>query len=87
MSIYLYILSQQKMATNIDPLWLWEKCPMRTIYVLRSGGNYFIDGIYWGDDEEGVILYLRAKSVSPDDITKALAQVAQTGEYLIQQEE
>ena len=60
---------------------------MRTIHVLRSAHDYFIDGIYWGDDEEGVILYLRAKGVSPDDITKALAKVAQAGRYLIQQEE
>ena len=60
---------------------------MRTIHVLRSGRNYFIDGIYWGDDEEGVILYLRAKGVSPDDITKALAEVAQARRYLIKQEE
>ena len=60
---------------------------MRTIHILRTRRNYFIDGIYWGDDEEGVILYLRAKGVSPDDITKALAAVAQAGRYLIQQEE
>ena len=60
---------------------------MRTIHVLRSGRNYFIDGIFWGDDEEGVILYLRAQGVSPDDITKALAAVAQAGRYLIQHEE
>ena len=60
---------------------------MRTIHVLRSGRNYFIDGIYWGDDEEGVILYLRAKGVSPDEITQALAGVAQAGRYLIQQRE
>jgi hypothetical protein len=60
---------------------------MRTIHVLRSGRNYFIDGIFWGDDEEGVILYLRAKGVSPNDITKALEEVAQTGDSLIQQEE
>jgi hypothetical protein len=60
---------------------------MRTIHVLRAGRSYFIDGIFWGDDEEGVILYLRAKRVSPDDITKALAEVAQAGRYLIQQEE
>jgi hypothetical protein len=46
-----------------------------------------IDGIYWGDDEEGVILYLKAKGVSPDDITKALAAVAQAGSHLIQQED
>ena len=60
---------------------------MRTIHVLRSARNYFIDGIVWGDDEEGVILYLQAKGVSPDDITKALAAVAQAGRYLIQYEE
>jgi hypothetical protein len=60
---------------------------MRTIHVLRSGRNYFIDGIFWGDDEEGVILYLKAKSVSPDEITKALAAVAQAGRYLIQHED
>ena len=59
---------------------------MRTIHVMRSGRNYFIDGIYWGDDEEGVILYLRAKGVSSDEITKALAAVAQAGRYLIQEE-
>ena len=60
---------------------------MRTIHILRSGRNYFIDGIFWGDDEEGVILYLRSKGVSSDDITKALAAVAQAGRYLIEQEE
>jgi len=60
---------------------------MRTIHVLRAGRNYFIDGIFWGDDEEGVIGYLKAKGVSPDEITKALAGVAQVGRYLIQQEE
>jgi hypothetical protein len=32
---------------------------MRTIHVLRSARHYCIDGIYWRDDEEGVILYLR----------------------------
>ena len=60
---------------------------MRTIHVLRAARNYFIDGIFWGDDEEGVIVYLKAKGVSPDEITKALAGVAQVGRYLIQQEE
>jgi len=59
---------------------------MRTIHVLRSARNYFIDGIYWGDDEEGVMMYLRTKGVSPDDITKALAGVAQAGRYLIEYE-
>jgi len=60
---------------------------MRTIHVLRSGRNYFIDGIFWGDDEEGVILYLRAKGIAPDAITQALAGVAQAGGAIIQEEE
>jgi len=59
---------------------------MRTIHVYQSGRDYFIDGIYWGDDEDGVMMYLRAKGVAPDEITKALAGVAQTGGYLIQEE-
>ena len=59
---------------------------MHTIHVMRSGRSYFIDGIFWGDYEEGVIMYLRAKGVVPDDIAKALAGVAQTGGYLIQEE-
>ena len=60
---------------------------MRTIHVLQAGPDYFIDGIFWGDDAEGVMLYLRAKGVSPDEIAKALAGVAQVGRYLILQED
>ena len=59
---------------------------MRTIQVYRAARDYFVDGIYWGDDEEGVMLYLRAKGVLPDAITKALEQVAQGGTALLQQE-
>ena len=59
---------------------------MRTIHVYRAAHKYFVDGIYWGDDEEGVMIYLRAKGVLPDAITKALEQVAQEGTTLIQQE-
>jgi len=59
---------------------------MLSIHVSRSARDYFVDGIYWGDDEEGVILYLRAKGVPPDDITKALEQIAQEGTSLIQHE-
>jgi hypothetical protein len=64
-----------------------EGQPMRTIHVSQAGRHYFIDGIYWDDDEEGVMLYLQTKGISPDDIAKALAGVAQVGGYLIQQEE
>jgi hypothetical protein len=59
---------------------------MRTIHVSQAGRNYFIDGIYWGDDAEDVMLYLRAQGIVADEITKALAGVAQTGGYLIAQE-
>jgi hypothetical protein len=33
---------------------------MRTIHVLRSTRSYCIDGISWGDEEEGVMISLRA---------------------------
>lgn len=59
---------------------------MRTIHVYRAARDYFVDGIYWGDDEEGVMIYLRAKGVLPEAITKALKQVAQEETSLIQQE-
>jgi hypothetical protein len=59
---------------------------MRTIHVSQAGRNYFIDGIYWGDDAEDVMRYLRAQGIVADEITKALAGVAQTGGYLIAQE-
>ena len=39
---------------------------MRTIHVYRAARDYFVDGIYWGDDEEGVLMSLRARSVSLD---------------------
>ena len=75
------------MIKKYDPLYRWEERPMRTIHVLRSGRNYFIDGIFWGDDEEGVMLYLSAKGIAPDAITQALAGVAQVGGAIIQEED
>jgi len=59
---------------------------MRTIHVYRAARNYFVDGIYWGDDAEGVRFYLEVTGVLPDQITRALAQVAQEGTSLIQQQ-
>ena len=59
---------------------------MRTIHIYRAARDYFVDGIYWGDDEEGVLLYLQAKGVLPEEIAKAFDQVAQKGTALIQQE-
>jgi hypothetical protein len=60
--------------------------PVRTIHVSRAAREYFVDGIYWGDDEEGVRFYLDVSGVPPDQITKALAQVAQEGTSIIQQQ-
>ena len=59
--------------------------PMRTIHVYRAARNYFVDGIYWGDDEEGVKFYLEVTGVPSDEITKALEEIAQERTSLIQQ--
>jgi len=59
---------------------------MRTIHVYRAAREYFVDGIYWGDDAEGVRFYLRVTGVPPDEITKALEQIEQEGTSMIQQE-
>jgi len=58
---------------------------MRTIHIYRAARNYFVDGIYWGDDEEGVKFYLEVTGVPPDEITKALEEIAQEGASMIQQ--
>jgi hypothetical protein len=60
---------------------------MRTIHVSQAGRDYFIDGIFWGDDAEGVRLYLSATGIAPDAVAKALAGVAQDGGYLLQHED
>ena len=57
---------------------------MRTIHVYRAAHNYFVDGIYWGDDAEGVRFYLQVTGVPPEEITKALEQVAQEGTYTVE---
>jgi hypothetical protein len=60
-----------------------KEVPLRTIHVYRAAREYFVDGIYWGDDAEGVRFYLRVTGVPPDAITKALEQVEQEGTSLI----
>ena len=63
-----------------------KEIPLRTIHVYRAARNYFVDGIYWGDDEEGVKFYLEVTGVPSDEITKALEEIAQEGTSLIQQQ-
>jgi hypothetical protein len=57
---------------------------MRTIHVYRAAHTYFVDGIYWGDDAAGVKFYLQVTGVPPEEITKALEQVAQEGTYTVE---
>ena len=76
----------QKPPKILVPSGYGRELPMRTIHVLRSGRNYFIDGIYWGDDEEGVMMYLKSKGVAVENITKVLDAVAREGTYTVQQE-
>ena len=59
---------------------------MLTVSLVQSGLNYFVDGIHFGEDEEGIILYLRAKGIPPEHITKVLEALAREGTYTIQQE-
>ena len=44
---------------------------MRTIHVYRAARDYFVDGIYWGDEEEGVKFSLAVTGVPSEEITKA----------------
>jgi hypothetical protein len=59
---------------------------MRTIHVYRAAREYCVDGIYWGDDAEGVLRSLRTKGVPPDAITQAVDQIEPQGISLIPQE-
>ena len=52
---------------------------MRTIHVYRAARNYFVDGIYWGDDEEGVKFYLEVTGVPPDEIAQEGASMIHQG--------
>jgi len=57
---------------------------MPTIHVYRAAHTYFVDGIYWGDEVEGVRFYLQVTGVPPEEITKALEQVEQEGTYTVE---
>jgi hypothetical protein len=65
---------------------VWKGGLIRTIHVYRATRDYFVDGIYWGAEAEGVRFYLRVTGVPPEEITKALEQVAQEGTSMIQHE-
>jgi len=58
---------------------------MLTIHIVQSGSNYEIEGANFGD-EEGLAMYLRARGVSRENVTKALEELVEKGEYTIDQE-
>jgi len=79
-------VSNQKASPTVALRRYGKEVSMRTIHVYRAACDYCVDGIYWGDDAEGVLLSLRAKGVPPDAMTQALEQLDQAGTPIIQQE-
>jgi hypothetical protein len=83
---YPFAVSNPKLSITMALHKYEKEVSMRTIHVYRAARNYFVDGIYWGNEEEGVKFYLEVTGVPPDEITKALEEIAQEGTSMIQQE-
>ena len=58
---------------------------MMTIHVRQSGLSYVIDTINFSD-EAALIVYLRARGVTHENIIKALEGLVRDGAYTIEQE-
>lgn len=58
---------------------------MTTIYIVQSGLEYTIDERTFGD-EAGLIIYLRARGVTHENIMKALEELVREGTSTIEQE-
>jgi hypothetical protein len=61
------------------------KSPVLTISIVRSGLNYLIDGVSFGD-VEGLFIYLRARGVTSENLMKVADGLVSDGAYTIQQE-
>jgi hypothetical protein len=48
-------VSNQKASPTVALRRYGKGVCMRTIHVYRAARDYFVDGIYWGDDAEGVL--------------------------------
>ena len=57
---------------------------MMTLHVVQSGSQYMRDHIHF-EDEEGLIVYLRARGVTHENIIQALEALAHKGKCTIQQ--
>ena len=77
-------VSHSKASTTLFLQGDGKEGPLRTIHVYRAAHTYFVDGIYWGDEVEGVKFYLQVTGVPPEEITKALEQVEQEGTYTVE---
>jgi hypothetical protein len=58
---------------------------MLTIHIRQSDLNYMIDTLHFSD-EAALIVYLRARGVTHENITKALEGLVRDGAYTIEQE-
>ena len=81
------VIEAQQSLRILAPIGYAKESPMLTIHVSQYGRTYFIDGLYWGDNQEEVIMYLTAKGVLLDNIAKTLEGLAQAGGYMIRQEQ
>lgn len=59
---------------------------MPTIHIVPSGSKYII-GNFTFEDVAALVMYLRARGVSAENILNAIEIVAREGEHTIQQEE
>ena len=58
---------------------------MMTIHIVQSGLIYVIDSMNFSD-EAALIIYLRARGVTHENMTKALEGFVRDGAYTIEQE-
>jgi len=58
---------------------------MMTIHIMQSGLSSVIDTMHFSD-EAALIIYLRARGVTHENITKVLEGLVRDGAYTIKQE-
>ena len=64
---------------------IWTHPRMMTIHIMQSGLRYVIDTMNFSD-EATLIIYLRARSVTHENMTKALEGFVRDGAYTIEQD-
>ena len=64
---------------------IWKSPRMMTIHIMQSGLSSVIDTMHFSD-EAALIIYLRARGVTHENITKVLEGFVRDGAYTIKQE-